>query len=86
MTASVTADAMRVTVHSGCSDGRRTTIGVSPQPATAAVASARTDPRLASRLSARTTGTPSVALGTKSCADEIQGGTIESGKIESGGG
>ncbi|MGW7005882.1 hypothetical protein ACWGCW_24515 [Streptomyces sp. NPDC054933] len=59
---------------------------MSPQPATTAVASARTDPRLASRLSARTIGTPSVALGTTSCADEIQGGTIEGGKVESGGG
>jgi hypothetical protein len=79
MTASVAADAMPATVHSGCSGRRGTTIGVLPQPAAAPVASARTDPRLASRLSARTTRLPSVALSTTSCASTIRGGTIESG-------
>ncbi|MGW0633251.1 hypothetical protein [Streptomyces sp. NPDC002758] len=78
-TASVAAGAMRATVHSGCSGGRRATIGVSPQPAPAAVASARTDPRFVSGPSVRTTGTPSAALGTTWCAVQLQGGKIESG-------
>lgn len=70
---------MRATVQNGCSGGRRTTIGVSPQPAPAAVASARTDPRFVSGPSARTTGTPSVALGTTWYAVQFQGGKIDSG-------
>ncbi|MFB7916027.1 hypothetical protein [Streptomyces sp. NPDC056061] len=78
-TASVAADAMRATVDIGCSGGRRTTIGVSPQPALAAAASARTDPRLVSGPSARTTGTPSAALGTTWSAVQFQRGKNESG-------
>ncbi|MER6104613.1 hypothetical protein ABT115_20395 [Streptomyces sp. NPDC001832] len=78
-TASVAADAVRAMVHIGCSGGRRTTIGVSPQPAPAAVASARTDPRLVSGPSVRTTGTPSAALGTTWSAVHLQGGRIERG-------
>ncbi|MFE7353707.1 hypothetical protein ACFU8Q_11000 [Streptomyces sp. NPDC057543] len=78
-TGSVAADAMRATVHIGCSGGRRTTIGVSPQPAPAVVASARTDPRFASAPSVRTTGTSSAALGITWCAVQLQGGKIESG-------
>ncbi|MFV5993979.1 hypothetical protein ACNPQM_16360 [Streptomyces sp. NPDC056231] len=78
-TGSVAADAMRATVHIGCSGGGRTTIGVSRQPAPAAVASARTDPRFASGSSARTTGTRRAALGTTWCAVRLQGGKTESG-------
>ncbi|MEE1805439.1 hypothetical protein, partial [Streptomyces sp. BE133] len=78
-TASIAADAMRATVHNGCSGGRRTTIGVSPQPAPEAVASAHTDPRLVSGPSVRTNGTPSAALGTTWCAAQLQGGKTESG-------
>ncbi|MFE5095417.1 hypothetical protein ACFRCI_34995 [Streptomyces sp. NPDC056638] len=52
---------------------------MSPQPAPAAVASARTDPRLVSGPSVRTTGTPSAALGTTWCAVQLQGGKTESG-------
>ncbi|MFC9621935.1 hypothetical protein ACFTXM_18745 [Streptomyces sp. NPDC056930] len=78
-TASVAADAMRATLRNGCSGVRRTAIGVSPQPAPAAVASARTDPRLVSGPSVRTTGTPSAALGTTWCAVQLQGGKTESG-------
>ncbi|WP_405683224.1 hypothetical protein [Streptomyces sp. NBC_00057] len=77
-TASVAAGAMRATVRNGCSGGRRATIGVSRQPAPA-VASARTDPHLASRPSARATGTPTAALGTTWCAVQLHGGKIESG-------
>ncbi|MET8745629.1 hypothetical protein [Streptomyces sp. NPDC004728] len=77
-TGSVAADAMRATVDIGCSGGRRTTIGVSPQPAQAAGASARTDPRLVSGPSVRTTGTPSAA-GTTWCAVQLQGGKTKSG-------
>ncbi|MFE5113837.1 hypothetical protein [Streptomyces sp. NPDC056663] len=78
-TTSVAAHAMRATVHIGCSGDRRTTIGVSPQPAPAAVASARTDPRFVSGPSVRPTGTPSAALGTTWSAVQLQGGKIESG-------
>ncbi|MFV6051885.1 hypothetical protein ACNPQN_43080, partial [Streptomyces sp. NPDC056297] len=78
-TASVAADAMRATVHIGRSGGRRTAIGVSLQPALAAVASARTDPRLVSEPSVRTTGSPREALGTTWCAVQFQGGRNESG-------
>ncbi|MEW2486573.1 hypothetical protein [Streptomyces sp. NPDC048411] len=52
---------------------------MSPQPAPAAVASARTDPRSVSGPPARTTGTPGAALGTTWCAVQLQGGKIESG-------
>ncbi|MER5852212.1 hypothetical protein ABT126_35735 [Streptomyces sp. NPDC002012] len=52
---------------------------MSPQPAPAAVASARTDPRFVSGPSARTTGTPSAALGTTWYAVQFQGGKLESG-------
>ncbi|MFB6986902.1 hypothetical protein [Streptomyces sp. NPDC056304] len=78
-TTSVAADAMRATVYIGCSGGRRTTIGVSPQPAPAAVACPRTDPRLASGPSVRSTGTPRAALGTTWSAVQPQGGKNESG-------
>lgn len=78
-TGSVAADAMRATVDIGCSGGRRTTIGVSPQPAQAAVASARTDPRLVSGSSVRTTGTPRAVLDTTWCAVQLRGGKTESG-------
>ncbi|MFB6878923.1 hypothetical protein [Streptomyces sp. NPDC056323] len=77
-TGSVAADAMRATVDIGCSGGRMTTIGVSPQPAQTAGASARTDPRLVSGPSVRTTGTPGAA-GTTWCAVQLQGGKTESG-------
>ncbi|MEU0831353.1 hypothetical protein [Streptomyces sp. NPDC005969] len=78
-TASVAADAMRATMHIGCSGGRRTTIAVSRQPAPAAVASARTDPRFVSGPSARTGGTRSAAPGATWSAVRLQGGKIESG-------
>ncbi|MER6501080.1 hypothetical protein ABT218_17235 [Streptomyces sp. NPDC001455] len=51
---------------------------MSPQPAPAAVASARTDPRFVSGPSDRTTGTPSAALGTTWSALQLQGGKNES--------
>ncbi|MFF8912896.1 hypothetical protein ACF08M_06110 [Streptomyces sp. NPDC015032] len=78
-TTSVAAGAMRATVHNGGSGGRRTTIGVRPQPAPAAGASARTDPPFVSGPSDRTTGTPNVAPGTTWCAVPLQVGKIESG-------
>ncbi|MEU9621223.1 MULTISPECIES: hypothetical protein [unclassified Streptomyces] len=78
-TAWAAVDAMRAMVHNGCSGGRRTTIAVSPQPAPATVASARTDPRSVSGPSVRTTGTPSAALGTTWCAVQLQGDKIGSG-------
>ncbi|MFB7008737.1 hypothetical protein ACFCZY_15380 [Streptomyces sp. NPDC056237] len=52
---------------------------MSLQPALAAVASARTDPRLVSEPSVRTTGSPREALGTTWCAVQFQGGRNESG-------
>ncbi|MFB6783640.1 hypothetical protein ACFCX0_41685 [Streptomyces sp. NPDC056352] len=52
---------------------------MSPQPAPAAVASARTDPRFVSGPSVRITGTPSAALGTTWSVVQRQGGRNESG-------
>ncbi|MFJ5724838.1 hypothetical protein [Streptomyces sp. NPDC093149] len=52
---------------------------MSPQPAPAAAAAVRTDPRPVSGPSVRTTGTPRAALGTTWSAVQLQGGRIESG-------